>query len=204
MRGKRGAKKDTLMLRGTKWELFRAAVDLFAARGYEGVGVRDIAAAVGIRSASLYNHFEDKEAILRRIFDFFEENYLMVVPEMDGVMGLVGELAPAELLERALPQFAEDETFQIVRKIWLVAVLEAERNPRAEKIVRAVCGGGERRFEMVLKELAQRGLVGEMNPRAVASALVRFDMSMPLDLGKSLSFREWQKKRRVVFELVEA
>jgi AcrR family transcriptional regulator len=45
-------------------EIVAAATQIFAARGYGGVGMRDIADAVGIRGASLYHHFPSKEEIL--------------------------------------------------------------------------------------------------------------------------------------------
>jgi AcrR family transcriptional regulator len=45
-------------------EIVAAATQVFAARGYGGVGMRDIADAVGIRGASLYHHFPSKEEIL--------------------------------------------------------------------------------------------------------------------------------------------
>lgn len=54
----------------TKTRIIEAALDLFSQRGYDGVSVRDIARAVGIRESSLYNHFENKRAIFDGIVDF--------------------------------------------------------------------------------------------------------------------------------------
>ncbi|MEP9392096.1 TetR/AcrR family transcriptional regulator [Gordonia sp. VNQ95] len=45
-------------------EILDAAADLFARRGYTGVGVDDIGAAVGITGPSVYRHFSSKLAIL--------------------------------------------------------------------------------------------------------------------------------------------
>lgn len=42
----------------------QAALDMFATRGFEGTSVRDIASAVGVQPASLYNHYSSKEEIL--------------------------------------------------------------------------------------------------------------------------------------------
>ncbi|HEY8544697.1 MAG TPA: TetR/AcrR family transcriptional regulator [Acidimicrobiales bacterium] len=49
---------------GTPRRLLEAAVELFALRGYFGVSVRDITAAIGVRPASLYNHYASKEELL--------------------------------------------------------------------------------------------------------------------------------------------
>ena len=53
-------------------QVLRAAEALFARGGYRGVGLREIAAQVGIRAPSLFKHFKSKHelynAVLRNIF----------------------------------------------------------------------------------------------------------------------------------------
>ncbi|MCP2255999.1 transcriptional regulator, TetR family [Prauserella aidingensis] len=48
----------------TPAEIRRVALEMFATRGYDATSVRDIAAAVGIRGATMYHHFAAKEEIL--------------------------------------------------------------------------------------------------------------------------------------------
>ena len=50
---------------GTKARILDAALDLFSVNGFEGVSVKQIAGAVGIKDSSLYKHFNSK----REIFD---------------------------------------------------------------------------------------------------------------------------------------
>src|SRR5260370_24370599 len=47
----------------TKGALMRAALGLFAAKGYEGTSVRAIARAVGLSESVLYAHFDSKRAV---------------------------------------------------------------------------------------------------------------------------------------------
>lgn len=47
--------------------LLRQAAHLFRDKGYERTTVRDLAAAVGIQSGSIFHHFQTKEAILRAV-----------------------------------------------------------------------------------------------------------------------------------------
>ncbi len=49
----------------TRERLLDVAVTLFAARGFRGVSMRDLAQAVGITPPALYNHFPNKEALYR-------------------------------------------------------------------------------------------------------------------------------------------
>ena len=59
----------------TKQEILNAALDLFSVRGYEATSISQIADAVGIRKASLYSHFENKQAILDAIVKDVLEQY---------------------------------------------------------------------------------------------------------------------------------
>ena len=45
-------------------EIRQAALEQFARSGYDATTMRDIASSVGIKAASLYNHFDSKEEIL--------------------------------------------------------------------------------------------------------------------------------------------
>ncbi|MED5466849.1 MAG: TetR/AcrR family transcriptional regulator, partial [Pseudomonadota bacterium] len=47
--------------------LLNEAARLFRAKGYERTTVRDLAAAVGIQSGSLFHHFRTKEEILKAV-----------------------------------------------------------------------------------------------------------------------------------------
>lgn len=56
----------------TRLRILQQAIGLFARSGFDGVSMRDVAAAVGVTPAALYYHFADKEqlflAVLGRLF----------------------------------------------------------------------------------------------------------------------------------------
>lgn len=52
---------------GTDQRILEAATALFSEKGYHGTSMREVAAAVGIKAGSLYNHFQGKEDLLFRI-----------------------------------------------------------------------------------------------------------------------------------------
>lgn len=58
----------------TKESIYENAVNLFCTHGYVNVGMRDLAKEVGIKAASIYNHYKSKEEILLDIADKFVES----------------------------------------------------------------------------------------------------------------------------------
>lgn len=79
-------KDETAPAESTKEKIFRTAVELFAAQGFHATTVRQIAAAVGIKESSLYNHFRSKDAMLEAILAYYEEGFAGALPtreEMD-------------------------------------------------------------------------------------------------------------------------
>ena len=75
----------------TKERIADEALTLFAAKGFRGTTVKDIADAVGIKDASLYKHFKSKKEILNTIV---EEAYVHMgkmseslgIPSGDGLL----------------------------------------------------------------------------------------------------------------------
>ena len=59
----------------TKREILEASLNLFSVQGFEATSISQIASAVGIRKASLYSHFENKQAILDALVKDILEQY---------------------------------------------------------------------------------------------------------------------------------
>ncbi|EDY44537.2 TetR/AcrR family transcriptional regulator, partial [Streptomyces sp. SPB074] len=57
-------------------QILREAARLFAARGFHGVGVDEIGAAVGISGPGLYRHFPGKDAMLAELLVGISERLL--------------------------------------------------------------------------------------------------------------------------------
>jgi len=49
--------------------LFEVALELFATRGYQAIGLRDLAGELGLRAGSLYNHIESKQSLLFELIE---------------------------------------------------------------------------------------------------------------------------------------
>ena len=65
-----GIKKQT-----RKAEIIEVAAKLFKEKGYSAVTMRDLATAMGIKAASLYNHISSKQEILKIIIISIAEDF---------------------------------------------------------------------------------------------------------------------------------
>ncbi|MCG6885496.1 MAG: TetR/AcrR family transcriptional regulator [Silicimonas sp.] len=77
----------------TKDDLRDHARRLFAAHGYEGVSMRDIAGSVGIQQSAIYNHFPSKQQLL---VDLMESHMRRLLDAMHNAVGTWG--SPVERL----------------------------------------------------------------------------------------------------------
>ena len=59
----------------TREQILEAALDLFAVNGYEATSISQLADAVGIRKASLYSHFANKQDILDTVVETVLKGY---------------------------------------------------------------------------------------------------------------------------------
>jgi AcrR family transcriptional regulator len=67
---------------GVKTKVERAAVDLFAANGFDGVSIADIAATAGVSQGALYRHYPSKEELG---WALFSTAYLRTGEELDRI-----------------------------------------------------------------------------------------------------------------------
>ena len=70
-----GERAKSMEKSNTREEILEAALDLFAVNGYEATSISQLADAVGIRKASLYSHFANKQDILDTIVETVLKGY---------------------------------------------------------------------------------------------------------------------------------
>jgi TetR/AcrR family transcriptional regulator, cholesterol catabolism regulator len=78
-------------------QIIAVASELFASRGFDGTSIRDIAAASGVLSGSLYYHFPSKEDLL---FTVHQESLTAMRQEVEAAIADISE--PWQRLEEAI------------------------------------------------------------------------------------------------------
>ncbi|AUB57513.1 TetR family transcriptional regulator [Methanobacterium sp. MZ-A1] len=155
-------------IKPTKERIFDVSIELFAAKGFDAVSVREIARGVGIRESSIYNHYPSKNAILDDIFQYFEKELIkMRPPEAQD---------PAKLNELTLDVFRErvKRTLNILKtpkmaKIFQISSSEQFRDERAKKIILHTLIKEPQQFtEKVLEKMVENGTIKPVNPKILS------------------------------------
>src|SRR6195952_405810 len=53
------------------------AIELFATRGFQAVGLRDLASCLGLHAGSLYHHIENKQSLLFELIESALSNLIL-------------------------------------------------------------------------------------------------------------------------------
>ncbi|MDR1184500.1 MAG: TetR/AcrR family transcriptional regulator [Coriobacteriales bacterium] len=124
-------------VQGTKWRIIVAAIGLFAAKGYPGASMRDLAKAVGIKPASIYSHFESKQALLSTAYDVYEYHLAKVLPDIDELLASAEVDDPRCVLEKSAYYF-DPAIQEFMNQTVAVAVCEERRDERSSEFVNRV------------------------------------------------------------------
>jgi len=120
---------------GTKDRIIYAAIVLFSGKGYSKVSMRDIAKNVGIKAASLYNHFKSKEEILHSLYDYFFENQFKVRPNIDELLKQAETHYPFEVLGKVDFRYSR-EIQENMDRIAIIGFMEWKTDKRSEEFVK--------------------------------------------------------------------
>ena len=158
----------------TKEKIIWEALNLFSTCGYAAVSVRDIAAAVGIRESSLYNHFQGKRAIFDAIVDicwskaeeYYHTHSLPFSAEDDlTIFQHTGQELEETILE-VFRFFFEDPWNTRFRRLLTICQFE---DRRAGELYRQLyCRYPVEVQEKIFAELMEKGILRTGDPSALA------------------------------------
>jgi len=122
---------------GTRERILRTGERLFAERGFNGVSVRELAAAAQVNIASIGYHFDSKEGLLSEVYrrhcePLIEER----LRGLEAAARLRGKARVAAIIEAFIrPALAQVEVEDGATFIRLRAVLSGENSELLEKLV---------------------------------------------------------------------
>ncbi len=155
-RGRRGRSRNAAL---TRQEILRAAQMHFTRYGYDGVGVREIAATVGVNAALVNRYFGSKEGLF---VESMAESFEFPFDDLLNDRSKAGEVLAREVFAKEEKDVAEDDFDP------LLVLLRSAANARAAGILREVLD------ERFIRPLARRleGEDAELRAALIAAYLL--------------------------------
>ena len=188
----------------TKQAILEASLDLFSVQGFEATSISQIAGAVGIRKASLYSHFESKQAILdalvKDVLDQYEEHSIFARANWDKFADTEDKQAltpdaAAQMIQGQIRYILHDPHISKARKM---LVIEQYRNPGLAKLqTKQNYTDVMHYFTDLMKYLIRCGVLREDDPEIMAA-----QFCLPISTWINLCDREPDREPEVM-ELVE-
>lgn len=181
----------------TKQEILDAALELFSVQGFEATSIAQIAGAVGIRKASLYSHFENKQAILdalvQEVLEQYEEHSLFARADWEKDTGSLPQTPDdaVQMIQGQIRYILHDPAISRARKM---LVIEQFQNRSLAKLQTKqnysdVLGY----FTGLIKCLIQKGVLAEDDPEIMAA-----QFCLPITVWINLCDREPEREQEVM------
>ena len=107
----------------TKELIFDVFVEMVSTLGYENVSMRDIADKVGIKVASIYNHFETKGEILAYTYNYYEQRQYNSRKPVDEMKKLIETAGAEEIVDTFFYTFSTDDQKMYTRMILITKII---------------------------------------------------------------------------------
>ena len=156
-----------------KRQILEAATRVFAAKGFEGATISDIAREAGVSEGSIYNYFKNKNDLLVSLPRQMIEPTIENVNARISMPGGIGSLPPEQMLTMVAQNIIRtiQQNAHIFRA--LVSALPSMKQPQREKylnqVVRYATGTLEAYFAAQIK---QGVFCPHQDPRILARAFV--------------------------------
>ena len=185
----------------TKQAILEAALELFSVQGFEATSISQITNAVGIRKASLYSHFENKQAILDALVQEAMAQYakhsLFARADWEKDAGSFPQ-APddaVQMIQGQIRYILHDPAISRARKM---LVIEQFQNPELAKLqTKQNYSDVLRYFTGLVKQLIRLEVLAEDDPETMAA-----QFCLPISVWINLCDREPDRESEVM-ELVE-
>lgn len=180
----------------TKEKIIDAGIELFSEKGYSETSMRDIAAAVEIKPASIYNHFKSKTEILDDILNEYIEYVKENTVKTEEIDELIDNTDVKTILDRMFFVFTPEKAVRY-SKILKIITHEQFREPKATEFVRDIMfTRNENYIKEVLDKLVSAGKIKAVPTEIYARILVSLTISTSTEL-MFYGFEGYQQRERV-------
>ena len=165
----------------TKDRICYEALTLFSEKGFDAVSVRDIAAAVGIKESSLYNHYKGKQDIFESIVREYSQrgdDFFQSINMLDAGKTFAVDERTVNMYKSMTPEQFEVMSLQILEhyfsddinvKFRKMLTIEQYRSPELTKLYRDISFDSSLEFQSQLFTVfMNEGLFVKTDPYVLA------------------------------------
>ena len=166
----------TMDMTGTKWDIFEAAIELISDNTFEGISIKDISSKVGIKPASIYNHFRSKDEILETIYRYLELFY--IDSGMPGVADRYKDAENGDILQMLLNKWRwPEDMHNILRRILRIVISRMHFDKKAFDLFYSTAIKWHYRLdEPFLEKLVELKRVDDFDIEAYLTLKVAYDV----------------------------
>jgi AcrR family transcriptional regulator len=159
-----------LLVSARREQILEAATRVFAEKGFRRATTREVAREAGVSEGTIYNYFEDKDALLIAIMDGLNETERRAEDFEEGVATDFGSFVEAYLHRRMALIWENREVFRVVLSEMLVNTSLRERYMR--EVVEPTMRIGEENFGSRVKQGGTRATDAALATRVTAGAVL--------------------------------
>jgi len=193
----------------TKWEIFKASIDLFSVEGYANVNIKEIAKGAGIKPSTIYHHFpKGKDEILSYIYRFYDDNYMAGLPKLEEVLSFIGKITPIEILRKThfySEIYFEKEVLELMYKIAQIAVMERKHDDRAENLLAKILYAISQKYlNTILNKMVEKDIIEPIDIETFVSLITHYDTTMLFSQygTQPMPPEKWNKGRELIYKLL--
>jgi len=180
----------------TKERIASVAIELFAEKGYSETSMKDIASQVGIKVASIYNHYSAKEEILNTLLDEYFSAVGENIISIDEITKLIDTTDSKSILNKMFCVFPPDMADRYI-KILKIVIHEQFREEKAKAFVRDIMFTyNEAYVKQVLDKLIDAGKIKTVDTGIYAKILISLTISSSIEM-LFYGLEEYQKMDKV-------
>lgn len=194
-----------LGMSGTKWELFCCSAHLFAEYDYSSISMRHIAGEIGIKPASIYNHFESKDKILQTMYNYLDFYTVKYIRSLDYYLAQVETADPVELLISTSYSYP-DQIEDLMGQLLLICQKQMRRDERAQKLIKEIMVDVVDYFiRNILEALVAKNRIQPLDIDAFVELCINcyYGASMRLYSSSPSTHTTWAQAHRMLMSIVK-
>ncbi|MEM6611976.1 MAG: TetR/AcrR family transcriptional regulator [Cyanobacteria bacterium P01_C01_bin.72] len=149
----------------TRTKILKAALQLFAKRGYDGTTTKDLAKSAGVAEGTLFRHFNNKKAILVEVAT---AGWVDILTDLLTELSEMGSYkAVSQVMRRRMLNMQKN------KNLMQVCFIEAQYHPELRdsiqsEVINKMTDVAEAFFETAM----EKGIYRRMNPKIVAKVFL--------------------------------